>query len=173
MLLPADPDGKNNRGSEFFLGFMYNDIDVTAARVSIFVSTLETDPVSVTVELNDAFPDPDNEWPQTKTVRYGETIEFVLPTPRPLIGGSDIRVYGSQECGGAQPSAETNKGIHVFTEGNKSISVYGLNAESVSTDTFTALPCDTYPTDQYDSLRFLQRSHRRSGPLQCSPNCSL
>lgn len=51
-------------------------------------------------------------------------IVFNFSTSTRLEGGNDIRVDDGA-CGGTQDPAETNKGIRVFAEGNKQISVYG------------------------------------------------
>ena len=144
------PNGRNNRGNEFLVGFMYNQLSPNVApNVAILVTTLETDPVTVIVELEDSFPDPNNDFPMTKTVRYGESTRFDLPVPRLTSGGrvgNDIRVSSQTEL---------NKGIRVYTtEADKLISVYGLNSEGVSTDAFVALPCQEYPTGFYNYFIF-------------------
>ena len=46
--------------------------------------------------------------------------------------------------------SDRNKGIHVKAEGNKRITVYGLNYGLHTSDAFLALPCNRLPIDEYE-----------------------
>ncbi len=51
-------------------------------------------------------------------------------------------------------SFQTDKGVHVFAEENKLISVVGFNDEEFSADAFLALPCHSYDSPNYDYFVF-------------------
>ena len=48
--------------------------------------------------------------------------------------------------------SERNKGIYVKAEGDRKITVYGLNYERSTSDAFLALPCNHLPIDEYEYL---------------------
>ena len=117
----------------------------------LFVTTEETSPVQVTVDVNPAFyqnnPNLDTvQFPQTRTqtVVAGTSVafNFSVSAETPPNGGfpdQDIRVYDLAS------SLDRSSGIKVSTDGGQ-ISVYGINNELSSVDAFSVYPCHEYPT---------------------------
>ena len=136
MLFCSDPNVQSSKGNEFVLAFWSNAGQANLPRpsVALFVTTDESEPVSFTVELPNVpslFP------PMTDMAVAGRTTVVTLPTSaaNPTIQLQDIRVFNE---------IQQDRGILVRAEVGKTISVYGLNDEDVSTDAFLALPCIDY-----------------------------
>ena len=115
----------------------------------IVITTEESRPVEVTVEVNPAFyvnnPNLNTAtFPQTRmqTVEPGSSITFEFPVAQLISESSppdqDIRVYNIND------RLDRNSGIRISTDGGK-ISVYGLNKEMSSMDAFNIFPCYEYP----------------------------
>ena len=95
--------------------------------MSLFVTTDEIDPVSFTVNVT--FSSIVNE-----VAVAGKTTMITLQSGN-IDRNQDIRV---------SDETQRNKGIHVKAEGNKTISISGLNSDSLTADSFLALPCVSY-----------------------------
>ena len=50
--------------------------------------------------------------------------------------------------------SQRNKGVHVKAEGDKQLTVYGINDADASTDAFLALPCHRHPITEYKYFVF-------------------
>ena len=136
MFIIADPNAPSSKGNEFVLAFWSNggQANIPRPTIALFVTTDDSDPVSFTVEA----PNVPTLFPQvTNMAVAGQTTVITLPTNKenPTVESQDIRVF--QEL-------QRNKGIRVKAEAGKTISVYGLNDDDVSTDAFLALPCVDY-----------------------------
>ena len=130
----VDPNGRSSKGNEFYIGFIANnrnnaDNQPTAG---LFVTTDEEDPVSFTVTYN-------NGQMQQGEARRDTTFLVRLPVNQPP-DVFDIRV-GS--------NTERNKGVYLKAEGDKLVTVYGINDAAFSTDAFLALPAYSYDVDNY------------------------
>ena len=142
MFIIADPNAPSSKGNEFVLAFWSNggQANIPRPTIALFVTTDDSDPVSFTVEAPNVptlFP------PVTDMAVAGQTTVITLPTndANPTVESQDIRVF--QEL-------QRNKGIRVKAEAGKTISVYGLNDDDVSTDAFLALPCVDYSENAPD-----------------------
>ena len=71
----------------------------------------------------------------TYEARRGQTTLVQLPIGQPGEPG-DVRV---------RDETQRNKGVRVKAEGDKLLTVYGINDADVSTDAFLALSCHKYP----------------------------
>ena len=131
MCIRDSPNGPSSRGNEFILGFIGNTqsaavVDRLSA-AALFVTTDEPDPVSFTVEYFGTTV--------TDEARRGQTTLLQLPIGQSSELG-DVRVTDE---------SQRNKGVHVKAEGDRLLTVYGINDADVSTDAFLALPCHRYP----------------------------
>ena len=136
----ADPNGPSSRGNEFILGFIgnyqYESMLGQRSSAALFVTTDDPDPVSFTVEYFGTTV--------TDKARRGQTTLVQLPIGRPGEPG-DVRVTDD---------SQRNKGVRVKAEGDKLLTVYGINDADVSTDAFLALPCHKYPILKYKYFVF-------------------
>ena len=136
----ADPNGPSSRGNEFILGFIGNtqsaSIVSQPSSAALFVTTDDPDPVSFTVEYFGTTV--------TDEARRGQTTLVQLPIGRSSEPG-DVRVTDE---------SQRNKGIRVKAEGDRLLTVYGINDADVSTDAFLALPCHQYPILEYKYFVF-------------------
>ena len=125
------------------------DQDPNDQNAKIVVTTEETQPVEVTVEVNPTFylnnPNLNAiQFPQTlvQTVVAGTSVVFDFPVNASMPGApsplEDIRVYDLSFL-------DRNSGIRVSTDGGE-VSVYAINNEMASIDTFSVYPCHMYPT---------------------------
>ena len=127
------------------------------------MTTDEPVPVNFTVEY----------FGTNKTGRaiHGRTTVVHLPIGRRGEPG-DIRVNSK---------TERNKGVHVKAEGDKLLTVYGINDAARSTDAFLALPCHQYVnTSRYKYFVFSTSAVGTSIPFQsrfliipCKDNTSV
>ena len=109
------------------MAFGRNDADgINSPTLSLFISSIEPDPVLVTVETLRGFS-------FTGFAFNNETLSVEIP--------NTFQVFSS---------TERDKGIRVRTDGQSSIVVYGLNYDMFTSDAFLALPCDRLPVDQYE-----------------------
>ncbi len=114
----------DNAANEFFLGFAKNADSL--ATLSLFITTVEPEPVKFVVETKTGFTFFGTALQNTST-----TVE--LPP--------ELTV---------QSEAERDKGIRVKAEGNQRIVVYGLSYRQYTTDAFLALPCNRIAVDNYE-----------------------
>ena len=113
--------------SQFIVGFARNDdAGVDSATLRLFISSMEPDPVSVTVETLTGFN-------FTGLATNNGTLTIEIP--------NTFQVFSS---------SERNKGIGVTAEGQSNIVVYGLNYDMFTSDAYLALPCDRLPVEQYE-----------------------
>ena len=148
--LIIDPNAPSSKGNEFVLGFMGNSrvAPVDSARVALFVTTDDPDPVEFTLEY---FGRTD-----TNEARRGRTTLIDLPVSVNM--AEDIRI---------RTEGERNKGVHVkATDSTKLLTVYGINDARVSTDAFLALPCHRYPVVQYKYFVFSTFTELSTGTFQ-------
>ena len=116
-----------SHSSEFLVAFGRNDIDgVDSATLSLFISAIEPDPVLVTVTTLRGFN-------FTGFATNNEALSIEIPNTFQVIS-----------------SSERDKGILVRAEDQRSIVVYGLNYNTVTSDAFLSLPCDRLPVDHYE-----------------------
>ena len=114
--------------------------DGTLAQAVIYVSTDEPTPVNFTVETNSPFV----ASPTSGIATYGRTTPVYFSTgasSRNTPAGDDITVKVGRTSRGTD---QTEKTIRVKAEGEKKITVIGLNNVQVSADAFLALPCQSY-----------------------------
>ena len=112
--------------------------NIAKPNVVLFVATNEEEPVTFTVQ------NPQLNINETHTTVAGKAAAVILPTDSTR-KDKDVRVSDGEM---------RDKGIHVKAEGNKKISVYGLNDEDVSTDAFLALPCVSYDEQAPTSFKY-------------------
>ena len=113
--------------SQFLVAFGRNHVSrVNSVTLRLFISSVESDPVSVTVETLTGFS-------FTGIATNNGTLTVEIP--------NTFQVFSS---------SERNKGISVTAEGQSNIVVYGLNYENGTSDAYLALPCDRLPVEQYE-----------------------
>ena len=112
-----------SHSSEFIVAFGKN---VGTPTLSLFISTIEPDPVLVTVTTLRGFN-------FTGFATNNETLSIEIPNTFQV-----------------RSSSERDKGILVRAEDQRSIVVYGLNYYTFSSDAFLGLPCDRLPVDHYE-----------------------
>ena len=113
----------STKANEFIIGFMENVVVSTATEtLPLLVTTDEPRPVNFTVEATNP------QFLMTGMATYGSITTLQLP--------NDVTIMSD---------SQRNKGIRVKVEEGNTISVYGSNHETPSSDTFTALPCIDYP----------------------------
>lgn len=117
--VPAPPDPKDSRGTEFWLAFPGNYS--TDATPSFFISGDAA--TTGTVEV------PGVEWSQDFSIAPGDVTTVTLP-----------KTVHVNESDGVQPL-----GIHVTAE--EPVTVYGLNQISASTDAYLGYPVDALGTE--------------------------
>ena len=121
---------------------------VDSARVALFVTTDDPDPVEFTVEYLGRT--------NTDEARRGRTTLIDLPVSVNM--AEDIRI---------RTEGERNKGVRVkATDSTKLLTVYGINDARVSTDAFLALPCHRYPVVQYKYFVFSTSTDILTGRFQ-------
>ena len=109
--------------SEFFVAF--GDNLGSPAILRLFITSIEPDPVPITIETL-------REFHFTGIATQNATTTVEIP--------NTFRVVSS---------SERDKGIRV-SAGDKRIVVYGLNYHEFTSDAFLALPCDRLPVEQYE-----------------------
>ena len=110
--------------TEFFVAFGKN-YPVESTILRLFITSIEPDPVPVTIESLRGFNYTGIATPnEMTTIEIPNTFEVVS-------------------------SSERDKGIRV-SAGDKRIVVYGLNYHNSTSDAFLALPCDRLPVEQYE-----------------------
>ena len=122
--------------SEFFVAFGEN---LGPAILRLFITSIEPDPVPITIETLRGFNFTGIATPnETTTVEIPNTFEVVS-------------------------SSERDKGIRV-SAGDNRIVVYGLNFNVFTSDAFLALPCDRLPVEQYEyyAISYTDGSNRLS-----------
>ena len=122
--------------SEFFVAFGEN---LGPAILRLFITSIEPDPVPITIETLRGFNFTGIATPnETTTVEIPNTFEVVS-------------------------SSERDKGIRV-SAGDNRIVVYGLNFNVFTSDAFLALPCDRLPVAQYEyyAISYTDGSNRLS-----------
>ena len=112
--------------SEFFIGFGRNDADgATSVVLTLFIASLEPDPVLVKVESLRGF-----------------NFTGIVTNNAPLT----VNVSNSFHI---TSSADRDKGLRI-SAGESKIVVYGLNYGMFTSDAFLALPCDRLAVQNYE-----------------------
>ena len=120
---------------------MENVVVSTATEtLPLLVTTDEPRPVNFTVEATNP------QFLMTGMATYGSITTLQLP--------NDVTIMSD---------SQRNKGIRVKAEEGNTISVYGSNHETPSSDTFTALPCIDYPVTLVNGRTPRHRYHILSG----------
>ena len=110
--------------SEFFVAFGRNNIDGLPT-LRLFITTIEPDPVHITIE----------------TLRGFNFTGIAIPNEMTTVEMPNTFQVAS--------SSERDKGIRV-SAGDKRIVVHGLNYNHFTSDAYLALPCDRLPVEQYE-----------------------
>ncbi len=161
IFIIAGPEALTTRGTDFIFAFMGNNREQTQEAI-VMITTEESRPVNVTVEVNPAFYVNNSNlnvttFPQTQTqtVEPGSSITFTFPVaPGNPPPDEDIQVYTIDD------RLDRNSGIRISTDGGK-VSVYGFNSGLSSADAFNIFPCHVYPTipDTYEYV-ILSTAHQ-------------
>ena len=135
--------------TEFFVAFGKNYV-VESTILRLFITSIEPDPVPITIESLRGFN-------FTGIATPNETTTVEIPNTFLVLS-----------------SSERDKGIRV-SAGDKRIVVYGLNYRDRSSDAFLALPCIRLPVEQYEYYAISYTdgaSHRQSHILivSCEDN---
>ena len=129
---------------EFFVAFGKNYV-VESTILRLFITSIESDPVPVTIESLRGFNYTGIATPnETTTVEIPNTFEVVS-------------------------SSERDKGIRV-SAGDKRIVVYGLNYHNLTSDAFLALPCDHLPVEKYEYYAISYNSGAHILIVSCEDN---
>ena len=110
----------------------------------LLISTVEPDPVTFTVTLNENLPAEMREgFPYTGTVSYGEVHTVDLPVDIALTLGAGI-----------SPDIERHKSVRVHTQNDKKITVQGFNDDVRTSDGFIAISCDAMRLDTFHEYEY-------------------
>ena len=127
-----------NEANEFFVGFGNNPL-LPRTSTNLIVSTSSQDTVKFTVDTLSDFT-------YNGTVSLGSPANVVIP--------QDFMVTNDS-------SSQKRKGIHVKTEENNTIAVFGMNQ-----DAYLALPCNHLPVLQYE---YYAVTYQSAKPPECKP----
>ena len=129
---------ESNEGTDFVIGFMgNNDFQTGTAQsvavVALYIGTTDPRGADVVVDLPNRSP-PLPGFPMTLRVEQGNMQTVTFPAGR-MGQSDDVRVNDPDSA------AQRNNGITVKSTNGADLTVFGVNDESVSTDSFLALPC--------------------------------
>ena len=129
--MPCDDTGlgtHSNKANKFVVGFMKNRAGATDGRLRLMVSTEESGGATFTVSYDTSICASNTGAGSHSVNQYSTTVVNLCPELRTLTYNAPDR----------------NKGVLVQAEGNKTISVYGENTKTSSSDAFLALPSVEY-----------------------------
>ena len=129
-----------NEANEFFVGFGNNCPILQEPELIISVTTSSQDTVRFTVDTLSDFE-------YNGTVSLGSPAKIVIPLAFMVSDDS---------------TSQRQKGIHVKAEGNKTVSVFGMNHGDQSTDAYLALPCNHLPVVGYEYFAVTYESENSS-----------
>ena len=115
----------DSSANEFFLGFSLNSLGDAVITLQLFVTTTESSPIMFTVNATG--------FSYSGIATRNSSTSVTLP--------NSLQV---------RDVSERNKGIYIKAEGDRKITVYGLNYRTATTDAFLALPCKYLPIDEYE-----------------------
>ena len=115
--------------SEFFVGFVQVPRNGYYTEIRLHVTTNEQNPVTFTVSA------PHSNFNVTAVATNHDSTVVVLPISLEVESGN---------------LTDRNKGVHVMSEGDKKITVYGASTNQYSVDYFLAFPCTDLGLDEYE-----------------------
>ena len=126
------------------VAFMPNSpVVFSEPQYKLLISTVEPDPVTFTVTLNENLPAEMREgFPYTGTVSYGEVHTVDLPV--------DIALRVSSRS----VDDERYKTVRIRTENGKQITVQGFNDDVRTSDGFVAISCDAMRLPAFDHFEY-------------------